>query len=259
MSVDTLLVLLEFTGVSPSRTLRRAIPDRPMEGTLVIDPISLIPDMSYRPLSETASEIAAQIASRDANRVAMAGACVAANLLRPVASHLAAAGRQLPIITAISPQVVTQDEFQREVVKVFRNLDCATDQLPHGITEAARNPDPEEALTSVSALIESWLRHYLDDAGFGNLDEDELCQELLQRYGKWLSLLQSCMHYDQQSPTAEKIDLLIEKEEAEEAQRAWGTHANYHIYEMTNNIALLQDPRLETDLREILGRAGCVL
>ena len=113
-------------------------------------------------------------------------------------------------------------------------------------------------LTSVSALIEDWLRHYLDDAGYGNLDEDELCQELLQRYSKWLSLLQSCMHYDQQSPAAETIDLFIEKEGAEEAQRAWG-RANYHIYEMTDNIALLQDPRLKTDLREILGRAGCVL
>lgn len=259
MSVDTLLVLLEFTGVSPALTLREAIPDRPEERTLVIDPIRFVPNISYRPLGEIASEITAQIESRGVDRVAMAGACVAGNLLSPVASHLAAAGCQLPVVTAIAPMVITQDEFHREVVKVFRNLDCAADQLPHGVTEAARNPRPEEALTSLSALIEGWLRHYLDDAGYGSLDEDELCQELLQRYGKWLSLLQSCMHYDQQSPTAETIDLFIGKEEQEEARRAWGSHRNYHIYEGTGNIALLQDPRLKTDLREILGRAGCVL
>jgi hypothetical protein len=259
MSVATLLVFLEFTGVSPVRTLRRAIPDRPEEGTLVIDPISFVPNISYRPLGEIASEIAARIESRGADRVALAGACVAANVLSPVASHLAAAGCQLPVITAIAPAVITHDEFHREVVKVFRNLDCAPDQLPHGIAEAERNPRPEEALTSVSALIEGWLRHYLDDAGYGSLDEDELCQELLQRYGKWLSLLQSCMHYDQQSPTAETIDLFVGKEEHEEAQRAWGAHAKYHIYEVTDNITLLQDPRLKTDLHEILGRAGCMI
>jgi hypothetical protein len=259
MSVDTLLVLLEFTGVAPDRTLRQAIPDRPKGRTLVIDPINSVPNMSYRPLSETASKIAAQIASRDVNRVAIAGACVAANLLGPVTAHLAAVGCQLPVVTAISPQIITQDEFQKAVVKVFMNLGCAADQLPDGITEAARNSRPEDVLASVSALMEGWLRHYMDDAGFGNLEENELCQELLQRYGKWLSLLQSCMHYDQKSPVPETTDLFIENWDAEEMQRTWGACANYHIYEMTDNIGLLQDPRLETDLRELLGRAGCVL
>jgi hypothetical protein len=259
MSGDTLLVLLEFTGVSPAQTLRHAIPDRPKERTLVIDPISFIPNTGYQPLSETASEIMARIASRGVDRVAMAGSCVAANLLRPVASHLAAVGCQLPIVSVIAPQVVTQDEFQRAVARVFRNLGCATDQLPYGITEASRSPHPEVVLKNVSELIEGWLRQYFDDAGYGNLEEDELCQELLQRYGRWLSLLQSCMHYAHQSPMAETVDLFIGREDAEVAQRTWGAQANYHTYEVADNIALLQDPRLKTDLREILGRAGCVL
>jgi hypothetical protein len=259
MSVDTLLVLLEFTGVSPLRTLRQAIPDRPKERTLVIDPIRSVPDLSYRPLGETASEIAAQIASHDVNRVAIAGACVAANLLGPVANQLETFGCQLPVVTAISPQIITQDEFQNAVVKVFMNLGCAADQLPDGITEAVRHPHPEDVLSSVSALMESWLRHYMDDTGLGDLDEDELCQELLQRYGKWLSLLQSCKHYDPQSAAAGTTDLFIENWDEDEMRRTWGACANYHIYEMTDNVGLLQDPRLETDLRELLGRAGCML
>jgi hypothetical protein len=257
MSDETLLVLLEFTGISPGNTFKQAIPDRPKARTLVIDPVKFTSAITYGPLGEIAREIAVQIMSRQVSRVAMTGACVATNLLGPVASYLAEAGAELPVVAAVAPQIVTPEIFGGAAVEILRNLDCQSRQLPEEISGLADNSCPAEVLGQAGNLIRVQLQRYMHNCGLGLLENNELCQELLEKYCGWLSMLLSCMHYGEQYLTAQVTDVFIPEEDA--AENGYGTldcSVRRHTYEISDASALLRDGRLGTDLRQILGEAG---
>jgi hypothetical protein len=257
MSDETLLVLLEFTGISPRDTLKKAIPDRPNTRTIVIDPVRFTSAMTYGPLGGIASEIAVQIMSRGVGRVAMTGACVATNLLEPVANYLAKTGAEMPVVAAVSPQIVTPEIFRGAAAGILKNLECQSDRFLEKIAGLARNSSPTEALHQASDLLHVQFQRYMDNYGLGLLENKKPCRELFVQYCGWLSMLLSCMHYKEQYPPAWVTDVFaVEGDAAENGYGRADCSVRRHAYEISDASPLLQDDRLATDLRRILGEAG---
>lgn len=248
------LVLLEFAGLGREQTFAVALPDRPEESTLVLDPLDEGRTGRFPTIAQRAGELAAEVRGQGFDRVLIAASCSAARLAVALRGALLDGGTQVAGTAVIGPVLVTPEIVGETVEDLIANLggqDPRVEELPPLLAAAgAEAAGLELARRLLTAAIERYIE-------LQECDEDEILllkEDVLERYLDWVSFLIASIA--RHPEPADGVDLLAGRDgRILTGLTAGFPGARLHPHQLTAEAELL-DESVGASLRELLAGRG---
>lgn len=249
--VDTGLVIVEFAGLGADQSFARALPDRPADRVVTLDPLAQQGADRSQPLARRAWHLGEAVRAAGLQRVALVAACTGAALLAPMAAELARRGISVTCAVAVDPQVVTDRFLQVRLSALADKLAGTTSDTTDRVRAILDAWDEHRAVRLAEELFTWSLGTYVRTAEPDRDEAEILRTEVLPRYTAWAAFLLD-MRSAPSAATLPRVHVLTSGDESA-AEELFGSGCGVCLHRFrTDGVPGLVHEPLGAELRTVL-------